>query len=282
MPIYYALHKNEKIAGKDRYVARTHSIGTLSREEMIKRMCQAGTTFTESDMIGLWYLMRATALKAILDGWNVTTPFGILWVSARGIYKSYDDRFDGRRHKFALQLKIDSEFQKEFERDVRPKKIEAHDQRPLLISYRDVCTEQHDSVLTPSRMGQLYGQRLQFDPQDPQQGIHVLSADGNATRVEEVAVNQPKSLIFLIPPLPYGYYKLAVVIKGKGQELAVGILDDILRVAPPDLLLEEPQGPFPTTAMRLLEMGGTCEDPAGGSSETAGHEMPASPGDDEF
>lgn len=261
MPIYYALHKNEKIAGKERYIARVHSIGTLSCEEMIKRMCQAGTTFTESDMIGLWYLMRATALNAMLDGWNVTTPFGILWVSARGLYKSYDDRFDSQRHKFVLQLKIDSEFQKELERGVRPKKIEAHDRRPLLISYRDAYTKQHDRVLTPSHMGQLYGQRLQFDPQDPRQGIYVLSADSSVTRVEEVAVNQPSSLIFLIPPLPNGHYKLAVLTTCRGQELTAGILEDILRVAPPDLLLEEPAGPFPSSAVQLLEMGGTVEDP---------------------
>ena len=50
--IHYSLYKNEKIAGGDRFIARVHSHGTLSREDVIKRALQRGTT-------GI-YLRRAT------------------------------------------------------------------------------------------------------------------------------------------------------------------------------------------------------------------------------
>jgi hypothetical protein len=256
MPIHYALYKNEKIAGENCYVARVHSIGTLDREEFIRRMLQAGTTFTESDIIGLWYLMQKTALHALADGWNVTTPFGIIWVSIQGLFKSFDDRFDSRRHKITLQFKVSADMQKEARHRVHPKRIEARDLGPHLVSYLDVCTGRYDSVLTPGRLGRLYGKRLKFDPRDPLQGIFFLGADGQVTPVEEVAENRPGTLIFLIPPLPIGPYRLAVRASYSGSpDLDVGLLDDVLQVAPPELLLEEPDRNFANKALRLLQMG---------------------------
>jgi hypothetical protein len=62
--IHYSLHKNEKIAGQDRYVARVHSHGTLSRADVIKRALQRGTTFTQSDLDGAWDLFETTAIDA--------------------------------------------------------------------------------------------------------------------------------------------------------------------------------------------------------------------------
>lgn len=254
--IHYSLYKNEKIAGEDRYIARVHSHGTLSREDLVKRALQRGTTFTQSDLDGAWDLLEATAIAGLLDGWNVTMPCGILQVSMRGTYEGYKDHFDPKRHSVIPLFRTSSYLRKQVKNGAQVKRIDPHDLHPLLLSYLDVCTGRYDRVLSPDRTGRLFGNRLKFDPRDPRQGLFVLGADGSITRVEEVPENTPRTLIFLIPPLPIGSYKLAVRASYSGSpDLDVGFLDHVLQVAPPELLLEEPDQDFAAHAMRLLEMG---------------------------
>lgn len=255
MPIHYALYKNEKLTGKDRYLARVHSCGTLGREDVIEDMAQSGTRLTRADIAAVWDLFEQTTMRAILNGWNVTVPLGIVRLSIRGVFEGYDDRFDAGRHRIVVQFKVDNDLQEHLRYSAQTKRIHPSKLCPLLLNYRDVSTGRSNEVLTPGRIGQLYGDRLKFDPRDPRQGLFVLGQDGSVTRVEEVAENKPHTLIFLVPPLPIGFYKLAVrAACSGGSDLDVGVLDDVLRVAPPDLLLEEPAGPF-SNAQWLLEMG---------------------------
>jgi hypothetical protein len=88
-----------------------------------------------------------------------------------------------------------------------------------------------------------------------------VCADRSVTRVEEVAENKPSTLIFLIPPLKAGSYKLAVIAACRGtEELEMGILDDVLRVGLPDPLLEQPPRDFGADAIRLLDAYRTREE----------------------
>jgi Domain of unknown function (DUF4469) with IG-like fold len=192
----------------------------------------------------------------LLDGWNVTMPCGILQNSMRGTYENYKDRFDPKRHRGVPLFRTSGHVRKEIKDNALLKRIDPHSLRPLLVSYLDVFTGRLDCVLSPGRTGRLYGNRLKFDRHDPRQGIFALGADGSVTQVEEVPENTPHSLVFLIPPLPIGAYKLAVRASYSGSEdLVVGVLDHALRVAPPELLLEEPAPDFAPPAMHLLGMG---------------------------
>jgi hypothetical protein len=254
MPVRYALYRNERIAGRDRYIARVRSLGIVDREEMIDRMTRSGTTLTRSDIVGAWELLEQTALNAVLDGYAAAVPLGIVYLSVQGVFESYDDRFDAHRHRIVPQLRANSRLRRAIHWQARATRMHADELRPNLLSYLDISTGQHNRVLTPGNMGRLYGSQLKFDPDDPRQGIFILGADGSVIRVEHVAENKPRKLIFLVPLLPLGAYKLAVRADCRGaRDLAVGFLDGVLRVLPPELLLEGPEEPFPSRAWQLPE-----------------------------
>jgi hypothetical protein len=68
-------------------------------------------------------------------------------------------------------------------------------------------------------MAQVTGHRLKFDSDDPEQGIFLiparkgdyLTSTGQATRLDDVARNTGRELIFLVPSaLPVGLYHLEV------------------------------------------------------------------------
>jgi len=252
MSIRYALYKNEKIAGKDHLVARVHTIGTLDKEEMLERMVRSGTTLTRTDLLGAWELIEETGRTALLDGWGISLPLCHARLSIRGVFEEYDDRFDPHRHKVVAQFQSDGDLRRAIYRDARPARMHAEELRPLLLAYYDVFTGQRDQVLTPGGIGRLYGNRLRFDPDDPRQGLFVLGADGGVVRVKQVAENRSRKLIFLVPPLPAGAYKLAVRAAYSGEkDLDVGFLDGVLQVGSPEALPEGPARPFPL--LRLPE-----------------------------
>lgn len=259
--IRYALYRNERIAGRGRYVARVLSNGTLTKEDVLEQVTHRNTTVTYATGEAVWEVLRQVTLSALLEGWIVTTPWGLLRLTARGLFESYSDRFDARRHRIVAHFQVDPDVQRVVLQQARPERVEADELRPSPRAFHDVASGEGDRVLTPGSIGRLSGDRLKFDPDDPRQGLFILGADGSITRVTTIAENRPRKLIFLIPPLPQGAYKLAVrAAIGGGQYVDVGFLGDVLQVAPSGRLLEEPAGPFPEHLLRLPEPPGGGED----------------------
>jgi hypothetical protein len=80
-------------------------------------------------------------------------------------------------------------------------------------------------------MGRLHGHRLKFDPDDPTQGIFFVHSDHSETPVEVVGENLPAKLIFTVPALPAGDYRLTVRATVNGTtEVRSGTLDETLTV----------------------------------------------------
>ncbi len=56
-------------------------------------------------------------------------------------------------------------------------------------------------------------------------------------------------------PIQYALYRSEKAACSSGERLDVGFLDHVLRVSPPNLLLEGPNEPFPHNPYFLLERG---------------------------
>ena len=81
---------------------------------------------------------------------------------------------------------------------------------PHPLEYIDLNSGATNSVLTPGGLGLLLGYRLRFEVSDPAQGIVFLDPEGGETGVQVVATNTPRELVFLVPALASGTYKLEV------------------------------------------------------------------------
>lgn len=118
-------------------------------------------------------------------------------------------------------------------RDARVSRSLGAKPRPTPVAFVDVTTGVLNGPITPGRPGRLVGENLRYDVTDPAQGIFFIkTADGAATRVEELVWGQPAHLAFMIPTLPAGEYKVEVraVLNGN-HDLREGRLDNVLTVS---------------------------------------------------
>ena len=80
-------------------------------------------------------------------------------------------------------------------------------------------------------MGEIEGRRLQFDRDDPAQGVYFVGEDGTATPAVVVGRNMPSELSFLVPDLAPGVYTLQVrAVARRGTEVRTGKLKAPLTV----------------------------------------------------
>lgn len=250
MTIRYALVRSETMVGNDRMVARVYSAGTVDHEEFIRRSSAAGTTVSISDTRAVDANQEQTLVSALADGFNVTTALRTFSIQIQGTFNGYEDRFDPNRHRIVIRFRPASRVLKDLRNRVRAQKIAPHELRPLLVYFRDVVSGQRDKIMTPGGIGHIFGSRLKFDPRDPEQGLFILNENRGVLRVQFIAENLPHKLMFLIPPLPAGTYRLAVrAACCGGESLETGFLGHPLAVvgAAPQLEAGDdfvPAGPF--------------------------------------
>lgn len=78
-----------------------------------------------------------------------------------------------------------------------------------------------------------YGELLNFDPNDPEQGIFIIPANGNGepVRVEVVLRNSSRELAFLVPgELAAGEYTIEVRRLFGKTDIRTGVLKETLTV----------------------------------------------------
>jgi hypothetical protein len=231
------------MVGKNRLVAQVYSAGTLDEEEFIRRSSAAGTMVSESDTRAVFANSKRLVVEALADGFNVSTGLGTFSVRVKGVFLGYEDRFDASRHEIAIDFRPARWLVKDLQQRARTHKIPPHEMQPNLNSFLDVVTGQRNAIMTPGGIGHISGNRLKFDPDDPEQGLYILGENRGVLRVRVIAENRPHKILFLIPPLPSGSYRLAVraVVHGSAS-LETGFLADALAVTDGAALLDEGDG----------------------------------------
>jgi hypothetical protein len=115
--------------------------------------------------------------------------------------------------------------------------------------YFDYATGVENKIVTPDKPARLEGERMQFDPQDDNQGIFFVSSDSSIIyRSTMVMEGGPRRIMFMTPAdMAPGRYYLTVRTKvdDEGNRL-VGELR--FRLTVPDPAETEPQ---PTTTKLL-------------------------------
>jgi hypothetical protein len=86
--------------------------------------------------------------------------------------------------------------------------------------------------LTPNNIGQLSGSPQKFHENAADEGVIIVDVDGGPTfKVTTVQRNKPAQLVFLVPSLPGGSYRIEVRAKvGASTQLRTGTLDATLVV----------------------------------------------------
>jgi hypothetical protein len=231
MPIEYTLRENRLTAEPGDYMAMVTSTRTADYEEVIDRVVRQGTTVGKADAISVIESTLVAVKDLLIEGANVNLPFANFSCSIKGTFNGPEDTFDPSRHQIVINVSATKELRDVIRQDVSVSKQEMMVPTPNLVEYMDFNTGERNSVVTPSGMAQISGNRLQFDATDPEQGIFFIASDGSETRVGVVGRNMPSTLMFLLPAeLTTGEYALEVRAK-MGDAVRTGSLNSVLSVA---------------------------------------------------
>jgi hypothetical protein len=232
MSIHYILRRNTLATNPYPYRAAVKSVETIEFEELIEHIIARETTVGESDIRSVITDFIKVVETFVLQGMNVNTPLANFRASIKGGFDSPDDGFDPERHQVVARVSAGKRLRQTIANRARVVKEEIPEKRkPLPFLYLDVVSGEENSTLTPGGMGRLHGHRLKFDPADATQGIFFVHSDHSETPVEVVGENLPAKLIFTVPALPAGDYRLTVrAVVGSSGEVRSGTLDETLTV----------------------------------------------------
>ncbi len=229
--ITHALLENHLTSDPDDYRAIVQSSGSATQADLIDHIIQQGSTVTRTDIKSVVEGITAAIIYMVLDGKNVNTPLANFGAGIKGVFDGKDDSFDSNRHQLRATVSAGKRYRKEIPNRGKTNKGEARVRLPNPEVYNDLNTGERDSVLTSGGMGQLTGHRLKFDPADDNQGIFFVAEDNSATRVTITGRNKPADLLFTVPVLPPGDYRVEVrTIMSGGAQMRTGVLMATLTV----------------------------------------------------
>lgn len=216
------------------HLARVLRSGTADIEDVIAIMAQQGCTIFKADILSVLEAYNKAVESLLLAGNTVVTEGAKYRVAVGGLFLGSDDAFDPARHQVRVSI-LPGKRTLEALEHAEWVKLESNKPLPHPMHYSDVASGTVDERLTPGGAGQCNGYRLGFDPADPLQGVFFVAPTGAATRAETMVKNRSRELIFIVPALPAGTYRLEVRAKINGtDDLRAGALEATLTVAGAD------------------------------------------------
>ncbi|MGS2739625.1 DNA-binding domain-containing protein [Sinomicrobium sp. M5D2P17] len=231
MPVRYALFPNQLTEDPNDYMAVVQNQVSRTIEDIINIMIGRGSTVTKAEALSVIEEYEAAIAQILANGDNVSTPIFRISASVPGVFTSIDDRFDRSRHHVRLNIHPGPRIGQIAE-ELPVEKVPATERQPILQRFKDVASDTINETLTPGAVGELFGSLLKIDPEDAEQGIFLIAADGTATKAETLVRNKPANLIFMIPDtLESGEYIIEVRNKpGNISEIRSGSLNMTLIV----------------------------------------------------
>ena len=233
MSIEYVLFEN-KLANIEpgTHTARVRPTFTADLDAVAEIVVQRGTTVAKADVLSVLEDYFTVIEQFVQQGANVNTPHVNYGASIRGLFEGPTDGYDPARHQILARLSPGARLRRFAREHLVAEKLDpAAELVPLLLRYTDRNSSTLNSVLTPNGLGEIEGRRLQFDRDDPEQGVYFVGADGTATPAGVVGRNMPSELSFLVPELAPGVYTLQVRAPVRGStEVRTGELKAPLTV----------------------------------------------------
>ena len=182
-----------------------------------------------------------TIIHALLQGKRVVTNLVHYKLSAKGIFTDENDQFDEDRHTLSASVSLGPGLRQAINnKTVTLKRGQSVQPVPRLDSYTNLHNSDPNTVLTPTYNARLDGDKLRFDPADPEQGVFLipmadetgLLADRTPIRVTDyVQADSNRTIIFRVPDgLAPGAYKLELRRRCGKTRLATATLQNALVV----------------------------------------------------
>jgi len=230
--INFGLYKNSLTNGKGLFRAIVLPQRTCDLNDIINRMIEQGTTLTRQDVMAVLDLFFSTVVLLILEGCNVLTPLVNLGVSIKGNFDSQHDSFDASRHRVEPRVHANAQFKRKFQMIAKVQQQKANRPMPQPEEYINPNNGDDNQMLTRGGGGKLRGHELQFEAEDPNQGIFLIAEDQTRIHIEGILHNTQRELIFLVPnDLAAGEYAVEVRSRFGTDNIRSGFLEGMVSVS---------------------------------------------------
>lgn len=231
MSVKYALFKNHLTPNPNDYTAVVQGNDSRTEEDVIDVMIGRGSTVTKAESLSVSEEKAAAIEDMLKQGYSINTPLFNVSISISGIFNGEDDRFDPERHQVKLNLTPGTRL-KAITSQIAVERVSANKILPILRTFTDENSNTINANLSPGGAGQLSGDRLKVEMEDPKQGLFFVADDGTTTRTTQIIRNKPSELIFMIPSsLAPGTYRLEVrTIFSGNTDIRIGLLEAPLSV----------------------------------------------------
>ncbi len=206
----YSLVENRLTEEPDDYMARTVSLTTKKRSDLVK------------DITGPGSILKETECNAVINNyWKKIIDYvgqGALYrdehigvrIDIVGVFMGEDDRFDPERHELKLSI-IPSNELKNALSNVSLTKVKAEKTVPEIDQVYDWGSNTTNQVLTPNDTIEISGDNLKVYEDGSEQGVFFIN-NGNGAEVKAsvIRTNEPMTLSLRVPALESGQYRIEV------------------------------------------------------------------------
>jgi len=210
MAIKYYLRQNAISAnlGSHKPIIVPYKVNTLP--DIVEAMAKKGTTVSKADILATFQLLLEVISEELQEGNHVNLPFVNLKPGISGEFRNSSDSFDPTRHKLKATASIGIIVKKSMQK-AKAEKISMPLTVPVLTIFKDIQTQSSNTLVSAGGIGQIVGNHLKYNPENPNEGIFFVSANHQEFKVNHVAIRTPKQLLFSIPEsLPVGSYSLII------------------------------------------------------------------------
>ena len=235
MPIQYSLVENRLTPDPDDYFAQVTPMDSLDLDGLVQRIMAAGSTVTEPDTRAVLAAVKQEVRLALAEGYRINLDDLVqLSVSITGVFHGITDTYDPSRHTLQLATQSDPGLLTYLRQNGAPVKQAAADNRAVLLTYHDLASTEVNTTITPATIGTLDGARLAYVTTRVDEGLYLVPVGGGPEVKVPVAnfqMNKPARLVFLVPALTAGQWRLEMRNRPGLTErspLRIGTLNAIL------------------------------------------------------
>jgi hypothetical protein len=183
-------------------------------DKFIDRMAAGRTSFSKTDIVGVFQLAREELARLLAEGCYVNTPLGAAMPRASGKLDSPSGRFrpksEGSSHRVRFDFRLDRAIASEALSALRCRRIATEDRSSPSIA-RAASVQSGAGEVRAGDFLRISGARLKFDPADESLGPFFRAASGEERRSDAYAHIQPSLVIARVPAdLPPGEYRIVI------------------------------------------------------------------------
>ncbi len=213
MALQYNLIKNHLGDNPSGYHAIVCNQKVHSKEELIELMLNRGSSITKSDIEAVLTCLDEVLKQMVRNGQGVNTGTLTLHIDIRGNFPTANSYFDKDNHSLAININANKSFKESLE-EVELERVYSTGKEARITTVEDVASQTNDRVLTPSGGLKVFGNRIKIQASvstDNKEGLFLVNIkDDSETKLSNQIANKPSELIYIIPSLSAGKYKLEV------------------------------------------------------------------------